>query len=140
MQERKTSVDGKEKVVRNFEGLDTAFNLSAQGKSDKTVAIALNAIGYRTTGTHGSRPFSKDTVKDMVNNRFYVGYIHDGSGGWIRAKHNAFVELTIFEDAQQMRAQRSSRPRTIRADANVLLSVRHGPMCRLRQYTEGIQR
>ena len=46
--------------MRNYEGLKIAFELAAQGKSDREVAMALNTLGYRTTGTHGSRPFSKD--------------------------------------------------------------------------------
>ena len=44
-------------TVCNYDGLRMAFDLSAQGKSDKEIAIALNVEGYRTTGTHGSRPF-----------------------------------------------------------------------------------
>ncbi len=42
-------------------GLVMAFELAAKGKSDREIAIILNAAGYRTTGTHGSRPFAKDT-------------------------------------------------------------------------------
>ncbi len=69
-----------------------AFELSAQGNSDRDIAIALSISGYRTTGTHGSRPFSKDTVKNMLKNKFYIGYIRDGNNGWIKAKHKPFVE------------------------------------------------
>jgi len=92
MRERKTTIDRHEITVRNYEGLKVAFELAAQGKSDRVVAMAINASGYRTTGTHGSRPFSKDTVKDMLTNWFYIGYIPDGDGGWRRSKHKAFVD------------------------------------------------
>jgi site-specific DNA recombinase len=119
MQERKIAIDGQEIVVRNYEGLMMAFDLAAQGISDKRVAIALNAAGYRTTGTHGSRPFSKDTVKDMLTNRFYTGYIPDGNGGWIKAKHEPFIDPAIFEESQKMRRQRTTKPQTIRSDASV---------------------
>jgi DNA invertase Pin-like site-specific DNA recombinase len=61
-QERPIIIDGRTVVVRNYEGLTMAFTLSARRKSDREVATALNALGYRTTGTHGSRPFSKDTI------------------------------------------------------------------------------
>ena len=62
-------VHGSGVTVRNYEGLKLAFDLAAEGKSDRDVAIALNSAGYRTTGTHGSRPFAKDTVKDLINNQ-----------------------------------------------------------------------
>jgi len=103
VQDRKISVDGQETVVHNYEGLKLAFKSSAQGKSDREVAMALNATGYRTTGTHGPRPFSKDTVKDMLVNRFYIGYIQDGNGGWLKAKHEPFIDPRLFEEVQIMR-------------------------------------
>jgi len=88
MKARTVEIDGQHAKVRNYEGLKMAFELGANGKSDRHVAAALNAAGYRTTGTHGSRPFSKDTVKDMLKNRFYIGYIPDGKGGWLEAIHH----------------------------------------------------
>lgn len=91
MQKRGTAVDGQDIVVCNFEGLRMAFEMARQGKSDREVAIALNASGYRTTGTHGPRPFSRDTVKDMLTNRFYIGYIPEGDGQWRKAKHKPFI-------------------------------------------------
>jgi hypothetical protein len=103
MQERAINIDGQEMTIRNYEGLKLAFELSARGKSDREIAIALNASGYRTTGTHGSRPFSRDTVKDMVVNKFYIGYISDGNGGWIKAKHEPFIEQGLFDATQNMR-------------------------------------
>jgi site-specific DNA recombinase len=118
MKERSTAVDQKT-TVRNYEGLKSAFELGAQGKSDKAVAIALNTMGYRTTGTHGSRPFSKDTIKDMLKNRFYIGYIPDGKGGWLKAKHHPFIDLKLFEETQRTRAKRTTNRGTIRSDATV---------------------
>lgn len=85
MQDRKMNIDEQEVTVRNYEGRRMAFDFAAQGKSDREVAMALNASGYRTTGTHGSRLFSKDTAKDMLKNRFFVGYISDGNGGWMHS-------------------------------------------------------
>jgi DNA invertase Pin-like site-specific DNA recombinase len=38
-------------------GLVMAFELSAEGKSDREVAVALNSAGYRTAGNQGNRPF-----------------------------------------------------------------------------------
>ncbi len=106
MLERSGAIDQQEAMVRNYEGLKSAFELGSQGKSDKAVAIALNAMGYRTTGTHGSRPFSKDTIKDILKNRFYLGYIPDGNGGWLPAKHQSFISEELFSKLQEERAKR----------------------------------
>jgi site-specific DNA recombinase len=106
IQEREINIDSHEIVVRNYEGLQMAFELAAQGKSDREIAIDLNADGYRTTGTHGSRAFSKDTVKDMLTNRFYIGYLPDGNGSWIKGKHEAFISEELFNMAQEQRARR----------------------------------
>jgi DNA invertase Pin-like site-specific DNA recombinase len=103
MQERKSELNGQEITVRNYEGLQLAFKSSAQGKSDREVAMVLNATGYRTTGTHGPRPFSRDTVKGMLVNKFYIGYIQDGNGGWLEAKHKPFIDSGLFEEVQTMR-------------------------------------
>lgn len=89
-----------------YPGLVTAFELSAQGKTDREVAQALNAGGYRTAGNHGPRPFSKETVKDMLRNRFYLGELPDGNGGWIDGKHQPFVSPELFHAAQQARERR----------------------------------
>jgi hypothetical protein len=83
------------------------------------LAIALNASAYRTTGTHGSRPFSKDTVKDMLKNRFYIGYIEDGKGEWMKAKHQPFITPELFETVQATRFSVSSPPRTINNGARI---------------------
>jgi hypothetical protein len=105
-------------VLHNYEGLKMAFDLATQGNSDRDVAIALNTAGYRTTGTHGSRPFSKDTVKDMMNNRFYTGYIPDGKGGWLRAKHSPFTDEDTFNQVQKLRGQRRrSTTSSVRSNA-----------------------
>ena len=63
----------------------TRAALYARGKSDREVARALNAQGFRTAGNQGNRLFSKDTVSGILTNRFYAGQITDGNGGWISA-------------------------------------------------------
>ena len=119
MQERMISVDGREVIVRNYEGLKMAFELSAQGKSDREVAMALNALGYRTTGTHGSVPFSKDTLKDMLKNKFYIGYISDGNGGWLEAQHDAFITEELWNQVQESRERNRKAPRNRPASATI---------------------
>ncbi|MFC1938371.1 recombinase zinc beta ribbon domain-containing protein [Chloroflexota bacterium] len=73
----------------------------------------------RTTGTHGSRPFSKDTIKCILKNRFYIGFIGNGNGDWIKAKHSSFLQPSIFEEAQRMREKRNSSRNVNRARAKI---------------------
>ncbi len=67
------------------EGLVLAFELAAAGKSDREIAQALTRAGYRTSGNRGANPCTKDTVRVILRNRFYVGELPDGAGGWVRA-------------------------------------------------------
>jgi site-specific DNA recombinase len=87
-------------------GLVLAFELAAQGKSDREVAIALNTAGYRTAGNRGNRPFAKDSVRDMLKNRFYLGELPDGNGGWLKGKHRSFISQELFDRAQAERTKR----------------------------------
>lgn len=59
--------------VMPAEGIILAFQLAVAGKTDREVAQALNAAGNRTSGNRGMNPFSKDTVRPMLQNRFYLG-------------------------------------------------------------------
>jgi len=56
-----------------FPGLLMAYTEFATGKySDTDIARMLNKAGYRSkTG----RPFSKDTVRDLLQNRTYLGEV-----------------------------------------------------------------
>ena len=101
-------------------GLKMAFDLAAVGKSDREVARALNAAGYRTAGNQGNRLFSKDTVRGILTNRFYLGEIPDGNGGWIQARHEPLVPDNLFEAARASRERNRHNPsKTTRADARL---------------------
>jgi len=65
-------------------GLVLAFELAAAGKTDREIAQGLNAAGYRTTGNRGANPFTKDTVRPMLQNRFYLGELPDGKAAGCR--------------------------------------------------------
>ncbi len=98
-------------------GLAMAFELAAQGKSDREVAMALNEKGYRTAGNQGNRPFSRDTVRDMLQNRFYLGELPDGNGSWIEGKHEPFISEEFFLAAQETRARNRRTRQTITSRA-----------------------
>ena len=90
-------------------GLLLAFEVAGQGKSDKAVAAALNLAGYRTTGNRGANPFSKDTVRGVLTNRFYLGYLPNGDGGWLRGRHAPIVDEELWQSAQEARMKRQQR-------------------------------
>ena len=100
-------------------GLVMAFEAAAKGLSDREIAIALNNAGYRTAGNRGNNPFSKDTMRGILTNRFYVGEIPDGNGGWIKAQHEPIVNPELFKQAQATRARNRRSPRTVKITATV---------------------
>jgi site-specific DNA recombinase len=93
-----------------YPGLLLAFRLAAEGKSDREVATALNAAGYRTSGNRGRNPFTKDTVCVLLQNRFYLGELPDGQGGHVSAAHQPVLDVELFEQAQQARAANRRTP------------------------------
>jgi hypothetical protein len=92
----------------NYEGLQLAFQAAANGKSDKELAQVVNAAGYRTAGNQGNRPFSKDTVRGILTNQFYRGYLPNGNGGWVKGKHEAFISEELWSQVQEMRRRNAT--------------------------------
>jgi site-specific DNA recombinase len=95
------------------DGLRLAFELAAGGKSDREIACALNDAGHRTSGNRGQNPLSKDSVRVILTNRFYVGELPDGEGGWVPGKHGSLIDPALFERAQAARSANTSRPRWV---------------------------
>jgi DNA invertase Pin-like site-specific DNA recombinase len=87
----------------NHPGLVMAFEMAASGATDRDIAQALNETGYRTTGNRGNNPFTKDTVRPMLQNRFYLGELPDGNGGWVAGKHAPMVDAALFDAAAAAR-------------------------------------
>jgi len=94
-----------------YPGLTMAFQLAALGKSDRQIAVALNAKGYRTAGNQGNQPFSSDTVRGILTNRFYIGELPDGNGGYIKGKHKPFISQALWDAAQEARARNRKSPK-----------------------------
>lgn len=95
-------------VLVPAEGLTLAFELAAAGQSDRAVAMALNEAGYRTSGNRGQNPFTKDTVRAMLRNRFYLGELPDGDG-WLPGRHGMLIDPELFARVQQARAGNTRR-------------------------------
>jgi site-specific DNA recombinase len=95
------------------DGLLMAYEPAAGGQSDREIAKALNDAGYRTSGNRGMNRWSKDSVRPMLQNRFYVGELPDGVGDWLPAKHGPFIDLNVFERAQLARERNATRPRRV---------------------------
>jgi DNA invertase Pin-like site-specific DNA recombinase len=101
-----------------IEGLRLAFRLAADGQCDRDIAVRLNTVGYRTSGTHSSNPFTKDTVRALLQDRFYLGEL-PGSRPADAApvRHAPVIGRDLWEAAQEARerrtiSRRSTVPRT----------------------------
>ena len=104
-------------------GLTIAFELAAEGKSDKEVAQVLNSKGYRTAGPMGNKLFSKHSVRGILANRFYAGYLPDGNGEWLPAKHAPLVDKMLWEKALATRERRCRFTNTSRTRQNNVSSL-----------------
>jgi len=111
--------DGMARETTKHAGLLQALEWCAQGCSARDIAVKLNQVGYRTAGTWGSNPFSKDTVQRLLGNRFYLGELPDGKGGWMPGKHTPLVPQDLWDAAQRARARQRANPQTIPGTARV---------------------
>ena len=100
-----------------YPGLLLAFREAAKGTSDRDVAMRLNDAGFRTTGNRGRNPFTKDTVRVLLQNRFYLGHLPDGEGGWIDGAHEPLLDDDLFAAAQEARERRARVPMPVRRQA-----------------------
>ena len=75
-------------------------------ESDLTLAAWLNATGARTAR---DRPFGKDTVREMLCNAAYAGYVTAGRSNdrSIRGLHEAIVSEELFDRVQEIRGWRT---------------------------------
>lgn len=84
-----------------------AFEQYATGQvSDMEVAATLNNAGYRTTGQYGSNLFSKEAVRLVLTNTFYIGRtkykgeVYDGV-------QPPLVDVALFQRVQEARRRRA---------------------------------
>lgn len=76
-------------------------------ESDRSIAAWLNAKGARTVR---DRPFGKDTVREMLCNAAYAGYVsglRDKTRA-IRGLHEAIIPEELFDRVQEVRSWRTT--------------------------------
>lgn len=104
---------------QTYPGLLLAYDAAARGSSDREVATVLNERGYRTTGNRGRNLFTKDTVRPLLQNRFYLGELPDGDGGWRQGAHEPLLDDALFMAAQEARRRRVRNPLPVKRQAQV---------------------
>lgn len=100
-------------------GLRMAFQAYATGNYGYAdIARLLNENGYHSKS---GRPFSKDTVRDILRNRIYIGEVRyqetrrnsDGTRNfsapteWFKGQHEAVIDKELFDRCQQIRETRN---------------------------------
>jgi site-specific DNA recombinase len=122
-----------------FPGLQAAFQQAAQGKTDREIAQYLNGQGYRTAGPKGNKPFANTSVRGMLTNRFYLGYLPDAKGEYVQAKHKPFIEQAIWDAAQDTRGRNRTSTHTkcpVKNKANALTGIAYCWYCKGRVHTQ----
>jgi len=107
--------DGKHLVAhpKDSQGVQLAFELHATGEyTDAEVAVALNQAGYRTNNKYtrkpdakrkgGPRPFTKDTLRDLLQNQTYLGFVKY-KDELLSGKHPPLVSQALFDASQAAR-------------------------------------
>lgn len=95
--------------------------------TDIEIASWLNAQGKRTSGGWGHRPFSKDTVRAILINPFYIGMVgyrglsdRETESGqraraskrawqWLPGKHEPIISSELFDRCRSVRARLGRR-------------------------------
>lgn len=103
------------KVELEARGVNEAFQLRNEGRSYGDIAAWLNAQGFRTRDDH---VFTAHAVKDMLNNRFYCGYVKY-KGKDYKGKHEPIISEELFQGVQARR-QRRELVRTVHGPKGLL--------------------
>ena len=74
--------------------------------SDRDLAVWLNSAGARTSK---GNPFTKDTVREMLTNATYAGYVTSrrSKDTSVPGSHPAIINLATFEQVQEIRLART---------------------------------
>ncbi len=97
------------------------FEMYATGQhTDRTLAAWLNVNDQRTTR---GRAFGVDTVREMLCNAAYAGYVSGrrDTSKTIKGLHEPIIEEALFDRVQQMRRQRARTMKPGRPSPRYLL-------------------
>jgi len=92
-------------VPKEAEGLQEAFRRRAAGDACSHAAEHLNGLGLRTREGHR---FTSHAMKDIFNNRFYVGIIAY-NGEEQKGQHEPIIDEALFDSVQARRHRRTFR-------------------------------
>jgi len=110
--------DGRKKAVPDEKIKDDvrqAFELYATSQYyDQGIADWINEHGHKTF--RGGR-FTKDAVRDLLQNPFYMGYVcyrgvfvkgkqYRGTGDLVKGQHEPLISEELFQKCQKVRAER----------------------------------
>jgi site-specific DNA recombinase len=107
-------------VPQEAQAIRKAFEAYASGRfSFRHVADLMNSLGFKTRnkrkaeiyGAAGPRPFTSDSMRDIIGNPFYAGFV-GYKGERIKGRHEAIVSLEVFEKCQEVRRSHAKGPRT----------------------------
>jgi DNA invertase Pin-like site-specific DNA recombinase len=108
------------------DGALLVFEMAAGGASYTKIAQTLNARGHRTAGNMRRGVFTKDTVRDMLANRFYLSElpVFDLSRSrrirdWQPGQHPALVDEATFVAARQAIGARAASSGAQRQGASI---------------------
>ena len=134
-------------ATSNHEGLLLAFERAAEGATDAEVAEALNAVGHRPSAHARRARFTREAVRTILANRFYVGELpigKRGAAGWLKGAHDPLVPVDVFETVQRQRARRATNANSAKVNKNARVHalsglIRYGD-CGESMHLEGAQR
>ncbi len=96
-------------VPEEAEAVRKAFELCASGNfTDRQIAAYLHEHGFRT---RKGRRWSKDTVREMLQNDFYYGVVTYKDEVW-PGKHEPIISKELFDRCAAVRRQRGRRPKS----------------------------
>lgn len=97
-------------------GVQRAYDEYGTGLySDRDISELLNGAGYRISARKGTHLLRKDTVEDILQNRFYIGETSYGrkipgqKRQWMPGNHEPLIDIELFDHCQQVRKERAGR-------------------------------
>ena len=105
-----------------------AYGAYATGNyTDRQVADLINGLGFPT---RRGRNWSKDSVRDFLQNEFYLGKVKY-KGDILPGRHDAIISQELYDSCQQVRAshRRAPRSHTTRFKTYVLGKILHCASC-----------